>query len=330
MGRCHRRAPAWNRRSEASRARVAAPEVIQERGSVVKVFLTGATGYIGSAVAEALQARGHEVWGLARSPERAAQLEQLGVRPVRGDLADPASLAAGAREAGAVIHTAMAMGDPETPQRDRAAVEAMLDAIAGQGKAFVYTSGVWVVGPTFGRVAGELSPLLPPKIVAWRPAVERLVLDAAGRGVRSVVLRPGMVFGRRGGFVAGLMRQARQHGVVKLVRGGENHMTFVHVDDLANLYALAAEQAPAGELFLAVDKPAVQVKQVAEAVCQACGREARIEDWPLEEAEAVLGPMAAALAMDQRFASTKAARVLHWFAERPSVLDEIRQGGYSA
>ncbi|MFN0166858.1 MAG: NAD-dependent epimerase/dehydratase family protein [Bryobacteraceae bacterium] len=293
----------------------------------MRVFLTGATGYIGSVVAEALMDAGHDVLGLARSDERARQLESRRIEVHRGDFADPASLAAAARDADAVIHAAMSFGKPDTPAVDRGAVEAMLNAMEGSGRPFIYTSGVWVVGPTFGRVAGELSPLMPPKVVEWRPAVEQLVVDAADRRIRGVVLRPGMVFGRRGGFVAGLLRQAQEQGVIRVVGTGENHVTCVHVEDLAKLYVLAAEKGPSGEVFLAVDGPAVPVKAIAEAVAKTCG--ASIEAWPLEEARKTIGLMADALVLDQKFASTKAARVLGWYAECPTVLQEIEQGGYS-
>lgn len=293
----------------------------------MRVFLTGATGYIGSVVAEALMDAGHDVLGLARSEERARQLESRRIEVHRGDLGDPASLAKAAQDADAVIHTAMSIGRPDAGAVDRRAVEAMLASMAGSGRPFIYTSGVWVVGPTFGRVAGELSPLMPPKLVEWRPVVEELVVNAADRRIRGVVLRPGLVFGRRGGFVASLVQQAKEHGVIRVVGTGENHVTCVHVEDLAKLYVLAAEKGPSGEIFLAVDGPSLPVRKIAEAVATTCG--ADIEAWPLEEARKTIGLMADALVLDQKFASTKAARILGWYAEGPTVLEEIGQGGYS-
>src|SRR3954467_10532605 len=137
----------------------------------MQVFLTGATGYIGSAVAAALRAAGHEVAGLARSDAAVERLERSGVRPVRGDLADAAVLERGSRAADAVIHTGTT-NDARAPEVDRAAVDAILRALDGSGKPFVYTSGIWVYGDTKGRIVDETTQLTPAPIVAWRPAVE--------------------------------------------------------------------------------------------------------------------------------------------------------------
>ncbi|MBI3683081.1 MAG: SDR family oxidoreductase [Acidobacteria bacterium] len=292
----------------------------------MRVFVTGATGYIGSAVAESLKKAGHRVAGLARSEASAEKLRAAGVEPVPGDLLDPAVIGSHAAPADAVIHTAIAWG-PDAAKLDEQAVRAILEALAGTKKPFVYTSGVWVIGDTKGRVAGELTPLRPPAIVAWRPAVEKLALDSAGQGIRTVVLRPAMVYGRGGGFVAAMVKQAREGGVVRIVGSGENHWSFVHLDALAELYVRAAEQAPAGELFLASDGPAFTVREVAGMVASVYG--ARVEQWPLEEARKELGLMADALVMDQKIMSTKAGRMLGWGVKAPLVLDEIRSGSYA-
>ena len=169
----------------------------------MKIFLTGSTGYIGSAVAEALKAAGHSVTGLARSDEAARKLESKGIGVVRGDLSDSAVLSSAARAAGAVINTALPW-TPDAPQIDRAATEVLVAA----GKPLVYTSGVWVHGDTHGSVANEETPLDPAPLVAWRPAVEQVALES-GHGV---VIRPAMVYGRRGGWVAGFVKSARERG----------------------------------------------------------------------------------------------------------------------
>jgi nucleoside-diphosphate-sugar epimerase len=148
-------------------------------------------------------------------------------------------------------------------------------AIGRSGKPFVYTSGVWVHGNTGGKVAGESSPLNPPAIVAWRPAVERLVLDAAGKNVRTAVIRPAMVYGRGGGVLAGFVQSSRQTGRVRIVGDGENRWTFVHVDDLADLYVRALERSPAGEVYLAASGPALRVGEVAAAA----GAGGEVQTW---------------------------------------------------
>src|SRR5687767_5620752 len=143
----------------------------------MRVFVTGATGYVGTAVAEALRAAGHEVAGLARSDDAAARLEAAGCAALRGSLADADVLARGAREADTVIHLA-ATGGADQAEVDTSAVRALLDALAGSGKPFLYTSGIWVLGPTGDAVADEDAPANAAALVAWRPAVERAVVDA--------------------------------------------------------------------------------------------------------------------------------------------------------
>ncbi len=147
----------------------------------MRIFLTGATGYIGTAVAERLQAAGHEVSGLARTGEAAAKLTAAGVRPVRGDFADPATVGAAAGAADGVISTATTY----KAEIDGPAIEAILGALAGSGKPFLYTSGIWVHGDTGGAVVDEESPLKPATLVVWRVPVENRVLAGAAQGIRS-------------------------------------------------------------------------------------------------------------------------------------------------
>lgn len=291
----------------------------------MRVFLTGATGYIGSVVAEYLLRAGHQVTGMARSQAAAEKLLAAGVSPFEGDLSSPTGLSV-PPNADAVIHTAIAWG-PDAGKFDEAAVRAMLAAVSGSGKPFVYTSGVWVIGDTKGRVAGEMASLRPPAIVSWRPAVERLVLDAAAEGICGVVIRPAVVYGRAGGRIGAMAKEARLTRVVRVPGNGENHWSFVNVDALADLYVRALLRRPCGEMFLAADGPAFTVRKVAQSVAEAYG--ARVEFESIEEARARMGaPLADAQTMDQQIMSTKAGRILGWAPHFPSVLDEIGSGSY--
>jgi nucleoside-diphosphate-sugar epimerase len=290
------------------------------------VFLTGATGYIGGVVAETLIRRGHQVAGLARSQAAADKLRAIGAEPVSGDLHDPESIRRAAASADAVIHTAIEFG-PDTAALDEQTVRAVLTALKGSTRPFVYTSGVWVVGDTRGRVVAELAPLRPPAIVAWRPAVEKLVIDGASDRICANVIRPAMVYGRGGGFLGGMVKQARTERLIRVVGTGENHWTYVHVDGLADLYVLTVEQAPKGEVFLASDGPAYTVRIVADTV--ATMYEAAVKLVPIEEARQTMGLMADALVLDQKIMTTKAGRMLGWAPRWPNVLDEIRSGSYA-
>lgn len=284
----------------------------------MRIFVTGASGYIGAAVTEKLIAAGHTVAGLARSEASAQALRKLGAEVLRGSMEDPAAITAAARDADAAIHLASA-ASPEAPRLDRMAVDAILAGLGRTGKPFVYTSGVWVMGNTGGHVADETTPVNPVSLVAWRPAHEQLVLHAPG--VRGIVIRPAMVYGRGSGFV-GRLFQPDERGVVHYVGTGENRWSFVHVDDLADLYVLALN-APAGSLYFAASGPAVAVPVVAQAAAHG----APVEGIPIEEARAKMGPFADALALDCMVTARKAIEGLGWKPSARPVLEEIAQRG---
>lgn len=289
----------------------------------MRVFLTGASGYIGSAVAAALRAKGHDLTGLARTDASAARLAAAGIRPVRGDFSDPSSVASGARAADAVISMATAY-DAAT---DVPAIDAILDALAGSGKRFIYTSGIWSYGDTGGAVVDETSPERPAALVAWRQAVEGRVLESAARGIHGVVIRAALVYGRGGGIPAGFAESARKEGAACFVGTGDNRWPLVHIDDLADLYVLALERAAAGTLLLAVHGPAHRVRDLAAAASRGAGAGGRTVAWPVEEARQKLGAYADALALDQQ-AVGRRAEALGWQPHRPDPLEDLERGSY--
>lgn len=289
-------------------------------GSNMKVFLTGATGYIGGAVAEALAAAGHEVLGLAHSEDRAKHLEATGVHPWRGNLDDPASIAAGAARADAAIHAALGR-DANAPLADRAAVESILDAYAGTGKPFIYTSGVWVMGNT-KKDADETAPLAAPPVVSWRMGVEQTVLDAGSRNVRTVVIRPAMVYGRGGGMAMAFVQSARQTGAALIVGDGKNHWTFVHIEDLADLYVRALD-APPGTLLIAANGYPVRLRDLAEAASHAAGAGGSVHTIDIDEAFKTMGPWAQGVILDSRVSGRKARELLGWQPHGRSILEEL-------
>lgn len=223
-------------------------------------------GILGGAVAEKLQAAGHRVAGLARSDAAVGRLRERGMTPVRAELFDTARLAQAAKTADGVMHLAASFG-PDWQAGDRAAVQALLGALDGSGKPFVYTSIAPVYGDAGASVADEDAPLNPPRFHRWRPAVEQEVLAAAARGVRTIVLRPAPVYGRSGGSsVLLLVQNAQQAGAARYIGAGETRWSTVHVDELADLYVLALERAAGGTLLNASSGISVSMRELAAAV----------------------------------------------------------------
>lgn len=290
----------------------------------MNVLLTGASGYIGSAVAERLRAAGHSVTGLARSEVTTARLTAAGVRPVRGDFALPSTVADAARESDGVI----SMATTYDPAVDGPAVDAILDTLAGSDKPFVYTSGVWSQGDTGGAVVDEDSPVHPIPLVAWRQVVEDRVRAGAKRGVRTVVIRPAIVYGRGGGIPAGFVESALKEGAARFVGTGDNRWPFVHVDDLADLYLLALERAPAGTVLIAADGPSIAVRDVAAAASRGAGKDGRTVATPLDQARREMGKYADALALDQQVSGRRARELLGWRPHHPGALEDLERGSY--
>lgn len=290
----------------------------------MKVFLTGATGYIGSAVAERLRDAGHQVAALARSEAAAAKLGRAGIQAVRGDFSEPATLGSAARASDGVI----SMATTYDPAIDGPAIDAMLEALAGSKKPLVYTSGIWSHGDTGGKEVDETSTPNPAQLVRWRQAVEDRVLQGAQRGIRTVVIRPAIVYGRGGGITGGFVESAHTDGAARYVGTGENRWPFVHVDDLADLYLLALGKAPPGTLLLGVSGPSSRVRDVAEAASRGAGAGGKTVAWPLEEARGKLGAYADALVLDQQASGKRAQELLGWRPSRPNVLEDIEHGSY--
>lgn len=290
----------------------------------MKIFLTGATGYIGSAVAEALQAAGHTVAGVARSVEAEQTLKDRGITPVRADLKEPKSLVIGLEGCDAVIHA----GSTNDGRADADAITAMLGALKGSGKLLIYTSGIWVLGNT-GDSSGEQpadedARLKPLPLVAWRPAVEKEVL-ASG-----VVIRPGVVYGRGAGLPAMFVQSANETGAARYIGDGQNRWPLVEVEDLADLYLKALELAKPGDLFHATDGTAFRTREIAEAASFGADAGGRTESWPVKEANEKLGAyLVEALLLDQVISSEKAKRVLGWSPKAISLLEDLRYGSYA-
>lgn len=297
------------------------------------VLVTGATGYIGGSVAARLLAAGHEVSGLVRDPAKAAGLVARGIRPVQGSLDDAAVLAAACRAADAVVNAASS--------DHRAAVETCLAALSGTGKPFLHTSGSSIVaddaqGEPGDAVFDETTPFTPPPLRAARVALDRAIRAAAGRSVRSVVLCNSLIYGQGLGMhgesvqVPTLARLARQRGVASHVGRGLNTWSTVHIEDMADLYLLALEKAPAGSFWF-VENGEASFRDMASALGRSLGLGSRTEPWPIAEAVAAWGDSKAryTMASNSRVRAGKARAELGWRPSRPPVLIDIDSGRYA-
>lgn len=288
----------------------------------MNVFVTGATGYIGGAVAAVFRRAGHRVFGLVRSSEKARSLAREEIVPVLGDLAAPESFLAVARGCDLFVHCA-SENSSATVVRDRAAIDTFLAASrdANAPRAFLYTSGVWVYGDTGGRTVDETSPLAPLDLARWRVEHEQLVLAAASRELRTLVLRPGCVYGGSGGLTVPWFASAVA-GEVEMVGDGTNCWSTVHVDDVAEAYVLAAERAPGGEALNISDGTNPRVGEMVAAVAAAAGIPGRISQLEPEDAVERFGPLAEGLEAHQKVANARAKAALGWHPRHASFVSE--------
>jgi nucleoside-diphosphate-sugar epimerase len=281
------------------------------------ILLTGATGYIGSAVLASLLAAGHTVTAITRSDAARAAVEASGATALQGDLRDVEWLTAQLREADAAVHAA-APGDATAEAFDAAVIDAVVAAFGGTDKRFVHTSGIWIYGD--GERITETSPLRPPALVAWRPALEQRLLDS---GVVASVVVPGIVYGNDTG-ISRILSDAplSEAGALRLVGDGKQHWPTVHVDDLAALYVLLVESDRGHGRVLGVNEHTATVRELTEAVAAARGARG-VEAESDDVTRARLGAaFADALLLDQR-ADAAAARGLGWLPTRPSLLREL-------
>lgn len=281
----------------------------------MKVFLTGATGYIGYSVALAFRRAGHEVYGLVRTDEKARLLAKNEIHPIVGNMQSPQSYLPAAEQCSVLIHAAFDV-QGESPKTDRQAVAALLST-AGKGaqpKTFLFTSGVWVYGNTGIGMADETTALNPPAHVAWRPANEQIVLNA--EGMRGLVIRPGCLYGLQGGLT-GEWFQAAYDKTLKVVGDGKNRWAMVHPDDLADGYLRAAESGLGGEIFNFTDRSRASVRDMAQAVARVTHYSAEIQYTP------VAGAYHECLALDQHVDSRKAVRLLGWQPKHSGFIDGV-------
>jgi nucleoside-diphosphate-sugar epimerase len=305
----------------------------------MRVFVTGASGWIGSAVVPELIGAGHQVTGLARSEASAAAVTKAGAEVLRGTIDDLDRLRAAAETSDGVIHLAFqhdlafSGGFEAAADADRRAVEAFGEALAGSGRPFVIASGTLGLRP--GRVATERDGFDPDSGLARASAAARtrqgtahLTLSLASRGVRSSVLRlPPTVHGDGDhGFMATLVGIAREKGVSGYVGDGANRWPAVHRFDAAHLFRLAVEQAPAGSALHAIADEGVPVRDIAEVI----GRHLNLPvvSVPAGQAAEHFSWLGAFIGIDSPASSALTRELLGWQPAQPGLIEDLEKGHY--
>jgi len=291
----------------------------------MRIFVTGASGWIGSAVVPELTNAGHQVLGLARSDASAKAVADMGAEVLRGDLNDTGVLRAGTLDSDGVIHLAFVVPSVSeaATRTDAKAIETFATGLAGSGKPLVI-SGATLVTP--GRPATERDQLIAAGPIAARITTMQAALAAADRGVRScLVMLPRSVHGQgeRHGFVPQLIAAARAKGVSGYLGDGTSRWPAVHVQDAASLYRLAIEQAPAGAVLNAVGDEGVPVREIAEAI----GRHLNLPARSLPAGE-FGGMLVRILGTDMPASSTITQELLGWKPTHPGLIEDIEQGHY--
>ncbi|GAB5094814.1 NAD-dependent epimerase/dehydratase family protein [Caballeronia sp. LP006] len=294
----------------------------------MKIFITGAGGFIGGSIAAGLARDGHTVRGLIRRAEQSDALKQAGIEPVVGSLDDAALLTAEARSADAVINAASS--------DHRGAVETLIAALEGSDKPFLHTSGSSIVGDASGGEASDniyTEENLPEPTAdkAPRVAIDKLVLGAAKRGVRSAVLCNTLIYGH--GAIPNtasvqlprLERQAQKSGIVRHVGRGLNIWSNVHIDDVVDAYRRALDKTPAGTFYF-IESGEAQYRDMTTAMARAMQLRGP-EDWPLEDAVKEWGYEMAnyGLGSNSRVRGKRVRFLLGWEPKRTSVIDWIEK-----
>lgn len=299
----------------------------------MRVFVTGATGYVGSAVVDALQRASHDVVALVRHQEKARRLAERGIDSAVGTLGNPNMWRQQASTCEAFVHAAF---EPSAKgvEIERIALDTLIELAKAAGErgpaSLIYTSSIWVLGAT-GEPVTEAAPLHPPELVAWRPAHEQIVLDAATPLLRAAVIRPGIVYGGSRGIVSDLLASA-ENGLMRIVGSGDNHWPLVYDRDLADLFVRVLMSEEGRGVFHGTDEADEQVRTIAEAIAAHRPHPPDTRFVPIAEARAKMGPYADALALDQRVRSPR-AHALGWTPSLrsvsgniPRLFEELRRG----
>jgi nucleoside-diphosphate-sugar epimerase len=295
------------------------------------VFVTGATGFIGSTVVQELINAGHQVLGLARSEAGAKSLAAAGAEVHRGGLENLESLRSGAAAADAVIHTAFIHDFSrfkEICEIDRRAIEALGSALAGSNRPLIVSSGTGLAKVEPGQVATEEDPPLS-FAVHPRAASEETAAEARARGCRVSVMRLAQIHDtRKQGLVTYAIQIAREKGLSAYLGEGLNRWPAAHLSDTAHLYRLALEKGESGAKYHAVAEEGVTMREIAEVIGQ--GLNIPVVSLSPDQAQEHFGWLAAFAGWDIPASSKKTRRQLGWHPSGPGILSDLRNMDYTA
>lgn len=279
----------------------------------MRIFVTGAVGYIGHAVAKAFRAKGHTVYGLVRSDEDARLLSLDEIWPIQGDLEQPESYKKILNEVEVAIHCAFDFSSEKGVDQEAKTIDTILQVFAQSSlpRSFIYTSGVWVYGSRGYQMIDESMPLKPLECVKWRPAHEEKVLKATSPKLRTVVMRPGHVYGGIGGLT-NILFTSTENGSVVIAGEGHNRWPMVHLQDLAYAYVSAIEKELTGVIFNVVDDSTATLREMAEAIARVANLEGKIEVLPVDKAKEQYGPLVEGFTIDLTVNNSRIKRLLGW------------------
>jgi nucleoside-diphosphate-sugar epimerase len=296
----------------------------------MRVFVTGASGWIGSATTDDLLEAGHQVIGLARSDASATALAAKGATVLRGDLDDLDGLRRGATEADAVVHLANKhdWNDPAaTARAERTAVQTLADALVGTDKPFVVASGLALLAEGRACVETDRSPAVG--LESMRGGSENLALDYAERGVRTIIARFAPTVHGIGdhGFIAFIAAAARKHGLSGYVGDGSASWAAVHVSDAARMMRLSLDKAPAGTILHAIAEEGVPTREIAEAI--GANLDLPVGSITAEQSIERIGEFVGRFyGVDLRASSQLTRDLLGWTPTGPTLVEDIKAGGY--
>lgn len=287
----------------------------------MKIFITGATGYIGFAVAKTFRRAGHQVIGLTRNNEKAKLLAKEEIVPIIGSLQNPDEFTKVAEQSDIIIHAAVDYNN-DTADLDKNMIVRFIDAAKNSAKIkkLIYTSGTWVYGSS-EDILTENSEINPIKAVNWRPAIDKLVID--NPYLNGIVIRPGCVYGGYGNMTNDLFDSVINKNSANLIGNGSNRWPMVHVDDLAYAYLLAAEKDVSNTVFNIVEEISASINEIIAGIKRFNNDRVELNFIPLEKAVHQMGNFAEAFAINQKFDTSFAKNTIGWLPKHKGFLNEL-------